>query len=108
MTRTIPLAQDSGLPRMSGEGRLRASTPASFRHKAAYSPLRCSSQKASVNSTIRSWAGRAATGIMDSPPVVRTPLADFLGVDVFLGGCAFPAGCQGSDVTMPWRFLAAL
>ena len=39
-TRTIPLAHDSGLPRVSGEGRLRASMPASFRHKTRYSSSR--------------------------------------------------------------------
>ncbi|HEX8200678.1 MAG TPA: hypothetical protein VF590_09335 [Isosphaeraceae bacterium] len=40
MTRTIPLVQDSGLPRVSGEGHLRASTPAGLRHNASYSSLR--------------------------------------------------------------------
>ena len=74
MTRTMPLAHDSGLPRVSGEGRLRARMPASFRHNAPYSSSRYSWQKASVMPTISSCAVRAAWRIVGSP-------AGYLGLD---------------------------
>ena len=48
MARTIPLAQVSGLPWSSGEGRLRASFSASWRHRTAYSSFRCYRQNWSV------------------------------------------------------------
>ena len=68
MTRTIPLAHDSGLPRISGDGRLRARMPASFRHKVAYSSSRNSRQKASVMPTISSCARRAASEVVGLAP----------------------------------------
>src|SRR5271157_5530173 len=85
-TRTIPLAQDSGLPLVSGEGRLRARTPTSLRHKAPYSASRCSWQKASVRSTIFSCAVRTAAEVVDLLPVVLAVIAPPL-VVVFLVGC---------------------
>ena len=60
MTRTIPLAQDSGLPLRSGEGRFRASTPASLRHSASYSAFRCSRKNASIRPRVASYGGRTA------------------------------------------------
>ena len=68
--RTIPLAQDSGLPRVKGEGRLRARMPVSFRHKAAYSSFRCFRQKASVRPTISSCARRAASEVVAWSPFI--------------------------------------
>ena len=54
IVRTIPQAQVSGLPLGNGDGRLRASAPASLRHNASYSSSRCSRQKASVSPTTAS------------------------------------------------------
>src|SRR5208337_765746 len=106
-TRTIPLAQDSGLPFVIGEGRLRARTPASLRHKTPYSASRCPWQKASVRSTIFSCAMRTAAEVVDPLPVVLVVIARPLVVVFFLVGCGFPS-CIGSDVTMPNRSLASL
>ena len=91
-TRTIPLAQDSGLPRVSGEGRLRARTPASFRHKAPYSSSRCSRQKASVRATIRSWAACAGAAAVDPPRAVLARLRPLDDRRFRLGRLRFPCG----------------
>ena len=107
-TRTIPLAHDSGLPRVSGEGRLRARTPASFRHKAPYSASRWSRQKASVRATIRSCACWAFSLDVAVPPGLPPPAARFLGLGFLptLGASTGAGG--GNDVTIPNRSLASL
>src|SRR6266699_5934147 len=50
--RTIPAAQVLGAPLVRGDGRLRESFSASFRHRTAYSSLRRSRQNPSVIPTI--------------------------------------------------------
>src|SRR5262245_34734804 len=59
ITRTIAPAHDSGLPRVSGEGRLRARTPARFRARSAYSSFKCRRQTSSIRATMWSCADRA-------------------------------------------------
>src|SRR3954447_5750430 len=54
MVLTIVQAQVDCLPRKRGDGRLRASTPASLRHSAPYSAFRLSRQNPSVKDTMAS------------------------------------------------------
>ena len=68
MTLTIPHAHESAFPLDNGDGRLRAKTPASFRHKVAYSSSRSSRQKASMIPTISSCARRAASEVVGLAP----------------------------------------
>src|SRR5262245_26929557 len=71
IVRTIPQAQVSGLPLGRGEGRFRARTPASLRHRASYSASRCFRQNASVRPTTVSYAGLTVAGTVGSSPCCR-------------------------------------
>ena len=108
IVRTIPQAQVSGLPRVSGEGRLRARTPASFRHKAPYSSLRCSpAEGVGQGHDPRRAPARAAARVVEPPPVGPALVARFFVAAFRAAGCGSPA-TGGSDVTMPSTALACL
>ena len=91
--RTIPLAHDSGFPLVNGDGRLRASTPASRRHSSAYSASRCFLQKASVRATIRSCASLAFEG--------AAPLDLLLGAPAAFARVAWPLKTDGAAKAAP-------
>ena len=80
------------MPLVSGEGRLRARTPASCRHKTPYSSSRYCPQKALVIPTIFSCAACTAAEVVDSLPVVLVVIARPLVVDFDLARMVVPTG----------------